>query len=232
MDFLELLFFNKQLHAVCARTTDSVREGGSGSLASSVSSVTTFTTTAMENDEIQKQPIVVADIPAIAAGIGIPPGGESKLCERDQQLQVAETVLDMSKEQPIDRFSIEKFSMKDVEVADGPTVPFDRINKKHTGPPDPEKMSRLLSIGSIAPLNIKADQLRQFCTREGIRKPDGKQCTARKKTMVHAIIWAKLNPSLPKKIEITRRNAVNRKRFINTCSLGGRRTYRYGLLLY
>ena len=57
-----------------------------------------------------------------------------------------------------------------------------------------------------------------FCTREGIRKPDGKQCTSRKKAMVHAIVHAKLHPEacwVPKKLEVARRNAINRKRYMN-----------------
>ena len=117
-----------------------------------------------------------------------------------------------------DPFSIEKLTMGDVKIAAAPTAPSGRASKKLAGPRDPEKHSRLESIGNVSPVNIKAEQLRMFCTREGIRKADGKQCTGRKKTMVHAIAHAKLHPEacwVPKKLEVARRNAINRKRYMN-----------------
>ena len=86
---------------------------------------------AMQSEAIEKEVISIADIPAAAAGISVPPGGENKLYEQDQQLQVSEGIKEMKLAEGMsDPFSIEKFTMADVKIAAAATVPFDRINKK------------------------------------------------------------------------------------------------------
>ena len=50
---------------------------------------------AMQSEAIEKEVISIADIPAAAAGISVPPGGENKLYEQDQQLQASEGIKEM-----------------------------------------------------------------------------------------------------------------------------------------
>ena len=170
---------------------------------------------AMQSEAIEKEVISIADIPAAAAGITVPPGGENKLYEQDQQLQVSEGIKEMTLAEGMsDPFSIEKFTMADVKIAAAPTAPSGRASKKLAGPRGPEKHSRLEPAGNASPASIKAEQLRMLCTREGIRKPGGKQCTSRKKTMVHAIVHAKLHPEacwVPKKLEVAKKLMIKLK---------------------
>ena len=50
---------------------------------------------AMQSEAVEKEVTSIAGIPAAAAGISAPPGGENKLYEQDQQLQVSEGIKEM-----------------------------------------------------------------------------------------------------------------------------------------
>ena len=73
---------------------------------------------AMQSEAIEKEVISIAGIPAAAAGITVPPGGENKLYEQDQQLQVSEGIKEMKLAEGMsDPFSIEKFTMGDMRAS-------------------------------------------------------------------------------------------------------------------
>ena len=76
---------------------------------------------AMQSEAIEKEVASIAGIPAAAAGISVPPGGENKLYEQDQQLQVSEGIKEMKLAEGMsDPFSIEEFAMGDAKIAAAP----------------------------------------------------------------------------------------------------------------
>ena len=141
---------------------------GGGSAGSSAASLALEEPEAMQSEAAGKE---VAPAAGAAGGAPAPPGGQSKLHEQGQQLQVSEGVKEMKlAEGASGPFSTEK---GDAEIAASPAAPPGRASKKLPGPRGPEKHSRLEPIGNASPASIKAEQLRMLCAREGARKPGG-----------------------------------------------------------